>query len=251
MKKTIHHTIILVCLLGFCFPIGVGAFDKKVAKNKAGRSFQAITESEFRKIFINFLCRHLGKENQDILLSKLRIVGNKPVPFGKLSFQLYQKDKRKFRGYVRLTAVVYVDGVVKNKVKLFGWVDVFDSVVCVTRNLKKGETITQDDIYLVRKNISHMNQKALTDTGKAVGLMTKHSVKANTCLKEWMLEKSPIVGRGDVVTIVAETGGLRVTAPGKVLAKGYLGERVRIQNLMSKKEIYAKVVNSSTVKVNF
>ena len=251
MKKTVHHMIVLICLLGLCFPIRAEVLSNEVGKDRTGLSLQKIDESQFRKTFIHFLCRHLGKEKQDIIVSKLKIVGNKPVPLGKLSFQLFQDDKREFKGYMRLAALVYVDGAVKNKVKLFGRVDIFDSVVCVTRDLKRGETITQDDIYLARKNVSHVNRKALTDAGKAIGLMTKHNIKANTCLKEWMLEKSPIVTRGDVVTILAESDGLKVTAPGRVLGKGYSGELVKIQNLMSKKEIYAKVINSSTVKVDF
>jgi len=39
---------------------------------------------------------------------------------------------------------------------------------------------------------------------KAVGLMVKHTIKEDTCLKEWMVEKAPIVSRGDMVTILAE-----------------------------------------------
>ena len=251
MNKTIYHMILLVCLLGFCFSNSAAASGKKVERVEADQGYQSIAASEFQNIFVDFLCRYLNKEKRDIVVSKLKVVGNKPVPLGKLSYQLFQKEKRKLKGYVRLTAVVYVDNVVKNKVKLFGWVDIFDSVVCVARNLKRGETITEKDVYLARKNISHINQNVLTDISKVFGLMIKRNVKADTCLKEWMLEKSPIVKRGDVVTILAESLGLRVTAPGKVLVKGYLGELVKIQNLMSKKEIYAEVINSSTVKVNY
>jgi flagella basal body P-ring formation protein FlgA len=243
--------IILVFLLGFCFSNSVVAFDKKVGGVGIDQGHQPIADAEFQKIFVDFLSRHLNKERQDIAVSKLKVVGNKPVPLGKLSYQLFQKDKRKLKGYVRLTALVYVNGVVKNKVKLFGWVDVFDSVVCVARNLKRGETIIKEDVYLARKNISHINQNVITDTSKIVGLTIKHNVRAETCLKEWMVEKSPIVKRGDVVTILAESTGFRVTVPGKVLLKGYLGELVKIQNLMSKKTIYAKVINSSTVKVDY
>lgn len=251
MRKTIHHMIILVCLLGFCFSNSVEAFDKKVKEVGDDQQHQSIADSEFQKIFVDFLCRHLHKERRDIAVSKLKVVGSKPLPLGKISYQLFQKDKRKLKGYVRLTAVVYVDSVAKNKVKLFGWVDIFDPVVCVARNLKRGEIITKEDVYLARKNISHITQNVLTDTSKIVGLMIKHNVKADTCLKEWMVEKSPMVKRGDIVTILAESLGLRVTAPGKVLMKGYLGGLVKIQNLMSKREIYAKVINSSTVKVDY
>ena len=86
---------------------------------------------------------------------------------------------------------------------------------------------------------------------KAVGLMAKHSLKKGTILKEWALEKSPIGKRGDMITILAESGHLRVTAPGRVLEKSYLGELTRVQNTMSKKKIHTMVINNTTVRVYF
>jgi flagella basal body P-ring formation protein FlgA len=50
---------------------------------------------------------------------------------------------------------------------------------------------------------------------------------------------------------MAESDDLKVTVPGRVMEKGYLGELVRVQNAMSKKEIYARVINNLTVMVRF
>ena len=66
-----------------------------------------------------------------------------------------------------------------------------------------------------------------------------------------MLERPPIVERGDMVMILAESGGLRVTVPGKILEKGYRGQLVQVQNTMSRKNIYAKVIDEATVMVDF
>ena len=106
-------------------------------------------------------------------------------------------------------------------------------------------------MLFVKRNISHLSSKILTDMDAIIGFMAKHNVKKDTSLKEWMFERFPIVDKGDIVTILAESGDLRVTAPGRVLMKGYEGELVKVQNLMSKKEIYAKVVNGSMVTVDF
>jgi flagella basal body P-ring formation protein FlgA len=186
-----------------------------------------------------------------VVISRLKITGNVPLPDGKISLQQYQKGKRRFEGHVSLIVVVKINGVVKNKVKLSGWVDIFQPVVCASRDLKRGERINEDDLYLVKRNISHLSSKILTDMNKIIGLMAKHNVKKDSCLKEWMFEKFPIVDKGDIVTILAESGDLKVTAPGRVLMKGYEGELVKVENLMSKKEIYAKVVNGSMVAVDF
>lgn len=251
MRKGIKIMILLACFFGLCFPIEAECVEKKEIRARANHGYQFIPEAKFREIFEEYLCRHLGKEKSDIIVSKFKVVGNRPVPPDKINFQLFQKDKRRLRGHVRLVAIVSVNGVVKNKVNLSGWVDVFESVACTSRNLKKGEIIKEDDLYLARKNISHLSPNILNDMSKAVGLMVKHTIKEDACLKEWMLKKPPIVERGDMVIILAESGGLRVTVPGRVLVKGYMGELIRVQNSMSKKEIYARVINNSTVMVDF
>ena len=173
------------------------------------------------------------------------------MPEGTISFKQYQKGKRRFEGHVGLIVVVKINGVAKNKVKLSGWVDIFQPVVCASRDLKRGERISKDDLYFVKRNISHISSKVLSDMNKIIGFMAKHNVKKDTSLKEWMFEKFPIVDKGDIVTIIAESGDIRVTTPGRVLMKGYADELVKVQNLMSKKEIYAKVVNGSMVAVDF
>jgi len=243
--------IIWVCFLFVSFPIKAGAVDKNSVETIISQGKQTISDITFQEMFRDYICQHLRKEKSDVMVSGLKVLGNKPVPPGEINLRLFQKDKRRLKGNVRLVAIISVNGVVKNKIRLSGWVDVFESVVCACRNLKKGEIIEEDDLYLARKNISHLSSKTLTDTGKTVGLMLKHTIKKDTCIKEWMLEKPLVVKRGDMITILAESGALRMTAPGRVLAKGHMGELIRVQNSMSKKVIYARVINNSTVRVDF
>ncbi len=251
MNKNIFKIFIVLFILGFYSTSMGAAISKNDRQNVSHQSYQTIPETKFREIFHKYLYRNLNNQGSDVVISRLKITGNAPVPAGTISFQQYQKGKRRFEGHVSLIVVVKINGAVINKVKLSGWVDIFQPVVCASRDLKRGERISKDDLYLVKRNISHLSSKILTDMNKIIGLMAKHNVKKDTSLKEWMFEKFPIVDKGDIVTILAESGDLKVTAPGRVLMKGYEGELVKVQNLMSKKEIYAKVVNGSMVAVDF
>ncbi len=251
MNKNICNIIIFICILGI-YSTSMGAtISKNDRQNISHHSYQTISEAKFREIFHKYLNRKLNNQGCDVVTSRLKITGNVPVSAGKISFDMYQKGRRRFEGHVSLIVVVKINGVVKNKVKVSGWVDIFQPVVCASRDLKRGERIRKDDLYLVKRNISHLSSKILTDMNTIIGLMAKHNVKADSSLKEWMFEKIPIVDKGAIVTIIAESGDLKVTAPGRVLMKGYAGELIKVQNLMSKKEIYAKVVNGSMVVVDF
>jgi flagella basal body P-ring formation protein FlgA len=61
----------------------------------------------------------------------------------------------------------------------------------------------------------------------------------------------PVVDRGDLVTILAESAGVRLTVPGRVMEPGYKNEPVAVENTMSRKKVYATVVDGSTVAVDF
>ena len=251
MAKNLSVIICLVFSLGFFVPSSGAMAASRDRQDIVRQGFQKIPESKFREIFHDYFCRNLNIKKADVVISKLNVIGNTPVPSGKISYRLFQRGQRKFEGYVSTIAVIKVNGIVRNKVKISGWVDIFKYVVCASRDLERGEKINEDDLYMVKRNLSHLSSKILTDKKEIVGLIAKHNIKADTCLKEWMIEKAPVVNRGDIVTIMAESGDLLVTVPGKVLMKGFSGELVKVQNLMSKKEIFAKVVNHSTVAVAF
>jgi flagella basal body P-ring formation protein FlgA len=251
MNKTLYSIFFLLCILGCYLPSMSASASENNRLDVTHQKSQTIPETKFRDIFQKYLYRNVNNPGCDVVVSRLKITGNVSVPDGKISFQEYQKGRRRLEGHVSLIVVVMVNGVVKNKVKLAGWVDIFQPVVCASRDLKRGDRISKNDLYYVKRNISHLSSKILTDMDKIVGFMAKHNIKKDACLKEWMFERFPIVDKGDIVTISAESGDLKVTALGRVLMKGYKDELVKVQNLMSKKEIYAKVVNSSMVTVDF
>jgi flagella basal body P-ring formation protein FlgA len=251
MKKIVGILILLGLLFGACLPLEASSPHQAPITPKVDQGRQTIPETRFYEIFRQYLLGRLKKEPPDVLVSKFEVDGNKSVPRGTIKYHVYQKDKRRLAGYVRLVVAISVNGVVENKVRLSGWVDVFGPVICAARNLKKGEIINADDLYTARKNISRLSTGILHDMDGAVGRIAKHSIRQGTWLEEWMVERRPTLARGDVVTILAESGDLRVTVPGKVLEKGYKGSLIRVQNVMSRKEIYATVVNGSTVTVDF
>ena len=258
MKKNRHIMTITILLFGICFSPWTKAVQANgsVSLNKTSQllaeaSDQTIPAANFRQVFHEFICDSLGKDRSDVLLSRFKVIGNKPVQDGQFDFRLFQKSKGSTKGYVRLVAIVSVDGITQIEVGLSGWVDVFDDVVCTTRQLKKGEIISKNEVRLVRKNISRLSARVLTDISPTIGLMVRRDIKESTCLKEWMLEKNPLVERGDVITILAEKGGIRVTVPGMILKRGYKGDLVKIRNSMSSKTIYARIINDSTAIVDF
>jgi flagella basal body P-ring formation protein FlgA len=251
MKFLKYIAVMLACCCYWYLPANAATGPGTGTVIKKSGHYQTVTESKFRELFHHYICDSLGKIPDDIVISRLKINGNRPINLGVVDFQVYQKSKGHLKGYVRLAVIVSVESVAVREVGLSAWVDVFGPVVCAARTLNKGETIDNLDVYLARKNISRMPASILTDKSMVIGLTAKSAINENTCLRDYMLKRTPTLEKGEMVTILAEIGGLRVTTPGKTLERGFAGDMIRVQNTMSKKRVYARIVDDSTVEVDF
>jgi flagella basal body P-ring formation protein FlgA len=258
MQALKYTSLILICLLSLgrlnpaaAAQSGFSMKNDHTAERPPAAEKQIIPETKLRRLFQAYICETLNKVPGDIAVLRFKVSGNRPIEKGNVSFRIFQKSKGRPKGHVRLSAVVSVDGLTRSEVTLSAWVDVFGPVVCAARTLNRGEMIREDDLYLARKNLSRLSEKILTEKQMAIGLSAKSTLNEHTCLKAYMLRRVPTLDRGELVTILVQLGALKVTTPGKTLESGFAGEQIRVQNAMSKKKIYARIVDDATVEVDF
>jgi len=240
----------LTVLLGLMMPAvvsGIWASDTGV---QGPASVQTIPLEMFQEAFEAFVARQPDLKSSDVVISRFKVARNDPVPAGDVDVQLLRTSNRPFSRYVRVKAVVSVDGIPVNNAEVSAWLDVFETVVCAARDLPQGHVLKERDLVEERRNISRDMDEAVTDTGLLVGLMAKRSIRKGDMVKQWMVERKPVVKRGDQVTILVESGLLRVTIPGTALDDGFAGQTVSVENSMSSKKIFARVIDEVTVRVD-
>lgn len=246
----------MLFLMMTLFQLWPGAFGSSAARaDEAEESTRLqsrdVSEALFREAYSRYLCSRLRKPASDVIVSRFSVSDHQAIPGGPLTLEVYQKEKGSLVGHVRLAAIVTVRGIAQHEVRMSGWVDVFESVVCTARPIKRGEVIQKDDLFMFRKNVSRLRGQAFMDLDRVVGLMARHNLKENSGLEEGMVERPPILDKGDMVTILARMGDLRVTVRGMALERGYPGQMVKVQNTMSQKAIVARVLDGSNVMVEF
>ena len=216
-----------------------------------GRTWQSIQEKRFLSIFNGYIASQLKTREADFRVNRFKVIGNGSLPEGEIKVQPVRQSDARLLGHVSLPAIIRVDGKIERRVVLSGWVDKFEDVVCTRRSLTRNRIITEDDISTTPKNVSRLPHNVLTSTHDVIGKRLKQTLKANTVLLANMVEEPPLIRRGDRVTIVAESSTLLITALGVAQTKGGMGDQIRVKNCMNKKEIIARIVNASTVKVKF
>lgn len=124
------------------------------------------------------------------------------------------------------------------------------TVVVACRNLPIGHRIASGDVRLeVREGAGW--DGAYVEPEEVLGKEIYRPVSQGACLKRMHIREGRDPSSGDTVVIVAQTQGLRVEAPGRLLQKGKEGERVRVLNVATGTEIYATIVDRNTVAVSF
>jgi flagella basal body P-ring formation protein FlgA len=215
------------------------------------RTFQTIPEERFLRQYTDYVAQELKAAEGDFRVSRFRVVGNGPVPEGELHIELIDQAGGKHMGHVSLSALVRVEGEMEKRVVLSGWVDRFDNVVCTARPLERHAILAEEDLTLERRNISKCPASMFKAVDDVVGTRLKHRLKTGTVLLANTIENPPLIEKGDRVTIMAESSNLMVTAVGIAQSQGAAGDQIRVTNCMGKKEIIARVVDGSTVRVDF
>jgi len=221
-----------------------------IAIAKPDREYVRLSKREVKNIVISFLEENIPWDGNRVRISYRGPREDILLPKGDIKYDISARPSN-LLGKVSLTIRFYVDGRLERRIWAKAYVRVLDKVVITTRPLGMHQIVGKDDIKLISADLTKIPIDAARDPAEVLGKRTKRPIDANVPLRMGLLEPLPLVKRGNIVLIVAESKYLRVTTLGKIEEEGQKGQIVKVVNISSGKEIYAKVIDSRTVKVDF
>jgi flagella basal body P-ring formation protein FlgA len=91
----------------------------------------------------------------------------------------------------------------------------------------------------------------LTDPREVQGKRITLTVNSQEVLRASMVEIPPLIKKGDRVILIVENEYFTITTFGEAKEDGRKGERVKLMNITSQKEVSGKVLDAHTVHVDF
>lgn len=210
-----------------------------------------VTEEELRQVVREFLAKKTEHLSAQVVVKKIGVSGDLKLPAGRASFEVVAPNRWEGYGSTSLALIVRVDDQVKKNLTVQVEVEALAEMVVATRTLERGEVVSASDVALDRRDLAHVQGRYSRTLDEVVGLRVKSALRANAPLRGDYLERVPVVKSGQLVTIVAENDVVRITATGRAKLSGAVGDTISVQNLSSQKEIAARVVDATTVKVDF
>ena len=133
--------------------------------------------------------------------------------------------------------------------KVTGMIDRMIEVPVLNTTLQNGDVIGKNDIRLVRISADDIQHGAVMKNEDLIGMTPRRIAHAGKFIQRGTLQKPQLVERGDMIVINYLQGPLTLTAKGKALQSGAIGDVIRITNVASSKTVSASVSGSKEVIV--
>jgi len=215
------------------------------------RQAMTISQEELKNIARAFIDAHVPYEKSRVNIKKIQASQEVVLPSGKITYQVKPPEQTDFVGNVPLAITFKCNGAHQKKVWVMVTLEVMGDVIVTRKPVGRYQVIEADDINVRTMDLARMPNNAITSLEEVIGQRAKRTIGAQTVLSNSMIESPPLVQRGDIVAMIAESGGLKISTQGEARQRGGKGDRIKVMNLDSRKSIYARVVDRNTVKVDF
>ncbi len=128
-------------------------------------------------------------------------------------------------------------------------VSLVTDVIVAADNLARGTVLSSSDLMLKKKDIARLRGHFFKQPAEAVGMVLKRSLQQGQVLHSQHTVTQKTVKKGSKVIILARSSKIEVRMPGKALSSGATGERIKVRNIHSKKEVEATVISPGVVRV--
>lgn len=154
--------------------------------------------------------------------------------------------------YLSLTPVraqIMVNGRLYRTVSFTARINVYDSVIVASHDLRIEVPVTASDFHTAEIVIDGRNEY-LKDVSEVVGLVPHRYIRGGSPVTKGYFQQPVAVNGGQRVNIVFNQHGVKVSAKGIIMTRARIGELVKVKNEVSGKILTARVIDANTVEVS-
>jgi flagella basal body P-ring formation protein FlgA len=120
-------------------------------------------------------------------------------------------------------------------------------IVVPARDIARGTTISEVD--LATKTVDgNLPSGIVTSVNDIVGMQTRRVLRAGESVRIEDVRRPTLVAKGSTVTMIFQAPGITLTAAGRAMSEGGLGETVTVQNPVSFRQVSAVVSGPGEVR---
>lgn len=183
-----------------------------------------------------------------ISIELARQIGGQIVPSGKLELRVKPGMKSVHRGQNSLPIEIAVDGRVYQTVNVPVRVKVLASVLVATKGISRSEEIGSANVSLQERDITTLPPDIVIGEAEP-GWTAVVPIAEGTILRRNWVSDPPAIRSGDVVSVIAVSGAVRISDKGTAVQEGRPGDLIKVRMLGDAREIRGTVTGPGTVRI--
>lgn len=169
------------------------------------------------------------------------------VPTGRLTCEITPSNPQVLSSS-RFSLIFRVDGKVVKNMAVSATLEALAEVAITSQDLRRGALIREENIELAERDLNFLRAPCF-DRSELLGQRLKRSLRKGDVFERSAVAFPPMIKRGEIVTITAQKGALKVTAKGMAQQNGSAGDMIRVRNISSHKDLICKVAGPVAVTV--
>jgi|GEM_PF-1915623 len=153
-----------------------------------------------------------------------------------------------YTGITPVRAQISVNGKDVRAVNFSATLRIFDTVLVANHDLRVEVPVGKNDFRMEEVAVDGRNEYC-KDISEVVGLVPLRYVRAGSPIAKSYFQQPVVVSYGTPVKIIVRYNGLNVAAKGTAMARGRIGEIIKVKNDASQKVVSGKVIDAQTVEV--
>lgn len=133
--------------------------------------------------------------------------------------------------------------------KVSGHVYASARIPVLARAMGRGEVISEADIEMVDVREEVVRRDVVSNPRLLIGQEPRYQLRAGSPIRTAEIQKPVVVGKSSSVTIILRSKFMTLTAQGRALEEGSVGDVIRVTNVQSKQTVDAKIEGPGQVSV--
>jgi len=121
-------------------------------------------------------------------------------------------------------------------------------IVVPARDILRGEVLGESDLTYADVTGTGLASSTVTTFETLTGMQTRRALRAGESLRPDDVRRPVVVTKGQTVTMTFSAPGVELSAMGRAMAEGGLGDTVTVQNPVSFRMVMATITGPGTVR---
>ena len=146
-------------------------------------------------------------------------------------------------------AEIFADGKSVATTKLVGRYFVLEKVLVLTKDIAKDEIIKKENLTQIIIRSNRLRDDVVKEENNLLGKQAIRIIKEGKPITSRDIRDEIVIKKGQMIMVVYKYKGLQITSKMEAIEDGAKGQRIRLINNKSNKEVVGRVVDKNMVEV--